>query len=176
MPPKGRTKSAGSKLAWESELVAAELNDSEWSTQVHYILGDTPQATAETCERLNKAQVTRERFSILTAEYILASIQDKKNRPTSAKFSEVFDSCKHVETGADITDINDLGPVQLARLVKFFLLRQKDLDLTRIQAKTDKAAAKANDASKGKKTPPAAGKGKRSASAKKVYLVVSMIR
>ena len=76
MPPKGRTKSAGSKLAWESELVAAELNDSEWSTQVHYILGDTPQATAETCERLNKAQVTRERFSILTAEYILASIQD----------------------------------------------------------------------------------------------------
>ena len=101
--------------------------------KVHYILGDTPTATAEACERLGKAQVTRERFSIITAESVLASIQDKKNRPTSAKFSEVFESCKHFETGADITDINELGPVQLSRIVKFFLLRQKDLDLARIQ-------------------------------------------
>ena len=59
--------------------------------------------------------------------------KDKKNRPQSAKFTEVFESCKHFETGADVTDVNDLGPVQLARLVKFFLLTQREIDMARIQ-------------------------------------------
>ena len=59
--------------------------------------------------------------------------KDKKSRPQSAKFTEVFESCKHFETGADVTDVNDLGPVQLARLVKFFLLSQREIDMARIQ-------------------------------------------
>ena len=73
-----------------------------------------------------------------------------------------------METGGDVAELNEVGPVVLARLLKYNMLRNKEADLQRIQAKLDKmnGAGSTPPIPKGKKTPPA--KGKRSASAKKV--------
>merc|ERR1712212_771706 len=94
---------------------------------------------------------------------MLGQILDKKLRPASAKYTEVFDICKHIEHGGEITDLNDLGPVVLSRLVKFYLLRQKELDQARILAKLEKQNKSETPTSKGgKKSPggtPKEGKG-----------------
>jgi len=80
----------------------------------------------------------------------------------------VFDTCKNIETGGEVVELNEVGPVVLARLLKYNMLRSKETDLARIQSKNEKMNQGAADIpSKGKKTPPAQ-KGKRSASAKKV--------
>ena len=68
MPPKGRGKSGkifcllslegknynffckqiiiggGAKVGWEAELTQAELSDSQWNCQVHFLLGEDPKA------------------------------------------------------------------------------------------------------------------------------------
>merc|ERR1711970_1020207 len=163
MVPKGRGKSGGgSKLGWESELSAAEFSDSEWNCQVHLILGENQQSTADAMKKIKNKINSREKFSILTPEMILNQVQDKKNRPTSAKYTEVFDTCKNIETGGEVVELNEVGPVVLARLLKYNMLRSTDTDLARIQSKNEKMNQGAADIpSKGKKTPPAQ-KGKRS--------------
>jgi uncharacterized protein (DUF2249 family) len=59
-------------------------------------------------------QVAMEKFSTLTPENMLTHILDKKLRPTTAKHAKVFDICKHIEHGGEISDLNDLGPVVLS--------------------------------------------------------------
>ena len=82
----------------------------------------------------------------------------------------VFDICKHVEHGGDISDLNDLGPVVLSRLVKFYLLRQREIDQARISAKLEKHNKSETPTGKGGKKSPAGGapkgKGSKAASAK----------
>ena len=55
----------------------------------------------------------------------------------SGRFCEVFDSCKNSE-GGDITELSELSPVILAKVVKFMLLRDRDQDLIRQQVKAEK--------------------------------------
>merc|ERR1711990_1081495 len=171
MPPKKPKSGAGAKLAWEAELSVAELNDAEWNCQVHFVLGEDPAGTQVAIEKLTKSIGQRERFSMLTPENMLTHILDKKLRPTTAKHAEVFDICKHVEHGGEISDLNDLGPVVLSRLVKFYLLRQRELDQARILAKMEKhtKSVTPTGGKGGKKSPGAGapkGKGSKAASAK----------
>ena len=92
----------------------------------------------------------------------------------------MFDICKHVEHGGEISDLNDLGPVVLSRLVKFYLLRQRELDQARILAKMEKhtKSVTPTGGKGGKKSPGAGapkGKGSKAASAKgKVFHICSL--
>lgn len=80
MAPKGRAKSNGSKLPWETEIVVCELSDSEWTTQVHFLLGEDENATNIVNSKLKKSVGTRQKFSLITADMVLDVILDKKNK------------------------------------------------------------------------------------------------
>ena len=82
MGPKPRSKSNGSKLASESEIVQVELSDAEWNTQVHLILGEDLNSTNVAINKLRKSISTRQKFSLITAEMVLDTIIDKKNKGT----------------------------------------------------------------------------------------------
>ena len=69
-------------------MSAAEFSDSEWNCQVHLVLGETAEATNQTIKKIKNKINSREKFSILTPEMVLNQVQDKKNRPTSAKYTE----------------------------------------------------------------------------------------
>ena len=64
-----------------------DLNDSEWNTDVHFLLGENAQASEEANKRLRKSIQTREKFSLITNEQVLETIIDKKNKPTGEKLS-----------------------------------------------------------------------------------------
>ena len=78
------------------------------------------------------------------------------------RFCEVLDSCKTSEN-AEITELSQLNPVILAKVVKYMLLKDRDSDIMRIQQKAEKEEAKrGNSAGKsGKKSPAKAGSAKK---------------